>query len=100
MTVYTNEDEHIARKEFEHKKQINEQKHKNLALAERTSLKELHFIRCPKCGMELIEIEYRGLKIDECSECRGIWLDPGKLSAVSQPEKGVLDRLFSVFQSS
>jgi ribosomal protein L37AE/L43A len=82
------------------KKRIEEEKHKKFALAKKTSLKELHFMRCPKCGMELIQIEYKGIKIDECSECRGIWLDAGELSTVSKLEKGVLDKLFSVFQSS
>ena len=57
-------------------------------------------MRCPKCGMELIEIEYKLIKIDECSVCRGVWLDLGELSAISKLERGVLDRLFSVFQDS
>ncbi|HEX2965172.1 MAG TPA: zf-TFIIB domain-containing protein, partial [Syntrophorhabdaceae bacterium] len=70
--------------------------HKYLA-EERKSLKELHFMRCPKCGMELIEIEYKGTKVDECSECRGVWLDAGELDTVSKMEKGALDRFFSVF---
>jgi uncharacterized protein len=100
MSLQKNEDEYIARKEFEHKKRLQEEKRKTLALEERTRLKELHFMRCPKCGMELIEIEYKGLKIDECSECLGIWLDPGELSAVSKLEMGVLEKLFNVFQDS
>jgi len=55
-------------------------------------------MRCPKCGMELIEIDYKGIKIDKCSECEGIWLDAGELEAVSKLEKTVLDKLFSVFK--
>lgn len=98
MKSTEHEDEYIARMEFEKKKRIEDEKHKLLGSAEKTRLKELHFMRCPKCGMELIEIEYKGVKIDECSECRGIWLDAGELSGVSKLEKGALDKLFSIFE--
>ncbi len=55
-------------------------------------------MRCPKCGMELIEIKYKGILVDKCSECEGIWLDAGELENVSKLEKGGLDKLFSVFK--
>jgi hypothetical protein len=55
-------------------------------------------MRCPKCGMELIEIDYKEIKVDKCSECDGIWLDAGELEAVAKLEKGGLDKLFSVFK--
>lgn len=97
MKARENEDEYIARMEFERRKKLEEEKHKKLAAAEKERLKELHFMRCPKCGMELIEIDYKGVRIDECSECRGIWLDAGELSTVSKLEKGALDKLFSIF---
>ncbi|MGA2106401.1 MAG: zf-TFIIB domain-containing protein, partial [Syntrophorhabdales bacterium] len=70
-----------------------------LAENEKKSLRELHHMKCPKCGMELIEIDYKGLKIDECSACKGIWLDAGELAVVSKFEKGGLDKLFSIFGS-
>lgn len=92
------EDEYFARIEFERKKKIEEEKHKKLAEEERRKLKELHFMRCPKCGMELIEIDYRSIKVDKCSECDGIWLDAGEMEKVSAFEKTGLDKLFSVFK--
>jgi len=55
-------------------------------------------MRCPKCGMELIEIAYRGIKIDECSECKGIWLDAGELEVIAKLEKTGLDKFFSIFK--
>ena len=92
------EEEHFVRMEYERKKKIEEEKHKKLAEVERKKLKELHYMRCPKCGMELIEIEYKGIKVDRCSECEGIWLDAGELETVSKLEKSGLDKLFSVFK--
>jgi len=92
------EEEYFARKEFERKKKIEEEKYKKLGGEEKRRLKDLHYMRCPKCGMELIEIDYKGIKIDECSECEGIWLDAGELETVSRLEKTGLDKLFSVFK--
>lgn len=92
------EEEYFARMEFERKKKIEEEKHEKLAEEEKKRLKELHFMRCPKCGMELLEIDYKSIKIDKCSECDGIWLDAGELETVSKLEKSGLDKLFSVFK--
>jgi len=92
------EEEYFARKEFERKKKIEEEKHKKLGDEEKRKLKDIHYMRCPKCGMELIEIDYKGIKIDECSECEGIWLDAGELETVSKLEKTGLDKFFSVFK--
>jgi Zn-finger nucleic acid-binding protein len=61
--------------------------------SERERLKALHFMKCPKCGMGLIEIDYRGIKVDKCSACEGVWLDSGELDAVAGLEKSVLDGL-------
>jgi uncharacterized protein len=46
----------------------------------------------------LIEIDYRGIKVDKCSRCEGIWLDAGELEAISKVEKIVLDKWFDVFK--
>jgi len=92
-----NEDEYIARMEFERKKKVEMERQRELAQEEKKRLKEFHFMKCQKCGMELIEIDYKGTKIDECSQCRGVWLDAGELVAVSKMEKTALDKFFSVF---
>lgn len=92
------EDEYFARIEFEKKKKIGEEKQKNLEEEEKKRMKELHYMKCPKCGMELIEIDYKGIKVDKCSECEGVWLDAGELETVSHLEKTGLDRWFSVFK--
>ncbi|MDP3048880.1 MAG: zf-TFIIB domain-containing protein [Thermodesulfovibrionales bacterium] len=92
------EAEYIARMEYERLKKIEEEKHKRLKAEEKKKLKELHYMRCPKCGMELIEIDYKAIKIDKCSECEGIWLDAGELEAVAKLEKSGLDKLFGVFR--
>ena len=92
------EEEYFARVEFEKRKKAEEEKQRKLAEEEKEKLKELHYMKCPKCGMGLIEIDYKGIRVDKCSSCEGIWLDAGELEAISKFEKTGLDKLFSVFK--
>jgi hypothetical protein len=92
------EDEYFARIEQEMKKKIETQQRKQASKEEREKLRELHFMKCPKCGIDLIEIDFKGMKMDECAECRGMWLDSGEFDALAKLEKPVLERLFSVFK--
>ncbi len=91
------EEEYIARKEFEKKQKLEEEKQKLLAVEEKKRLKALHHMCCPKCGMQLIEIDYNHIKVDECSSCKGVWLDAGELDSVVKLEKTALAKFFSVF---
>lgn len=38
-----------------------------------------HYMKCPKCGHDLEEIDHDHLKVDRCTNCKGIWLDPGEM---------------------
>ena len=92
------EEEYFKRVEFERKQKAEEERHKALADKERAQMKELHYMHCPKCCLNLIEIDYQGIKVDKCSSCEGIWLDAGEFEFVSMKEKGFLDNFFGVFK--
>jgi Zn-finger nucleic acid-binding protein len=34
---------------------------------------------CPRCAADLDVTQRRGIEIDVCPECRGVWLDRGEL---------------------
>jgi hypothetical protein len=98
MTIpSSNEEEYFARREFERRAKIEEEKREEMQAAERQSLKDLHFMRCPKDGMPLLEIDYKGIKIDECSHCKGIWLDHKELDLILAMEKPAISKFFSIF---
>ncbi len=91
------EEEYIARQEFEKLQNIKAANQLKIVEEEKIRLQKLHYLRCPKCGMELVEIGYQGVMIDKCTGCEGIWLDAGELESISKFEKSGLDRLFNVF---
>ena len=92
------EEEYFAREELERLKKLQHEKHLKLAEEEKEKLKKVHFMMCPKCGMDLVEIDYKGITVDQCSECEGVWLDKGEFDAVAKLEKPALNKLFSVFK--
>jgi hypothetical protein len=47
--------------------------------AELDRLKTLHFMRCPKCGHQMVEEQFEGIAIDRCSFCEGIYFDAREL---------------------
>jgi hypothetical protein len=100
MTVKPSEkeEEYFRRVEHERRKKAEAEKHIKLAEQEKKRLRDLHHMRCPKCGMELIEIDHKGVKVDKCIACEGIWLDAGEMEAVARLEKTALDKLFGVFK--
>jgi acetyl-CoA carboxylase beta subunit len=61
--------------------------------------KEAHWMKCPKCGSDLEEINYQRVMIDRCNACKGIWLDSGELELLTegraQLTKGFFNKIFS-----
>ena len=92
------EEEYFKRLEFEKKVRLEQERQKAFAESEKRRLKDLHFMHCPKCGMNLVEINYQGITMDKCSACEGVWLDAGELEQVVGKEKSVLDSFFRVFK--
>lgn len=86
-----NEDEYFARRDAELLRQQREAAQQAAAAEERKS----HYMKCPKCGYDLITGEWDGIQIDQCTHCHGIWFDAGEAEAlikVSPPN--VLGRVF------
>lgn len=92
------EEEYFKRQEIEKLKKMQEEKEKKLKEEEKKKLKELHWMKCPKCGMDMQEIEYKKIKIDKCFSCEGIFLDKGELEEIIRQEgKGILKKISKIF---
>ena len=53
-------------------------------------------MRCPRCSAELKAEEYKGIAVDRCPDCQGLWLDYTELDKLEDvtldddEEKGTL----------
>lgn len=91
------EDEYFARLEFERRRQgLTEHPQPTDEETQQQELAVKQF-RCPKCGAELVAVPYKGIEIDKCSRCQGIWLDCGELEHVVEGEEGFLASMKRIF---
>jgi hypothetical protein len=93
------EDEYFVREDAEKKRKLALQAKKEKEAAELRSLKELHWMHCPKCGLQMHEIKYRGVDVDVCFSCNGVFLDQGELEHLEKPEsQGVMSSILNWFK--
>lgn len=93
------EEEYFLRQQAEKMKAHADKVREETEAAEQERLKKLHYMRCAKCGMEMTEITYRGVQIDKCFACGGIYLDDGELEQLAGTDQkgGVLSGLRRIF---
>ena len=90
------EEEYFARQEAERRRKVAEERQAKLEAEERERARSLHFMKCPKCGMQLDEIAFGDVRVDKCFSCEGLWLDKGELDLIRQKEGGFMGRLLRV----
>ena len=73
------EEEYFAREDIEKKRKLALEQAEQMAVKQREDLKALHFMKCPKCGMDLQTLKRGQVDIDTCFNCHGIFLDAGEL---------------------
>lgn len=61
----------------------------------RKELKDLHYMRCPKCGFEMKEFSLEDIKLDKCSCCEGIFFDRGELEELLKKKAKEKKNFFS-----
>jgi hypothetical protein len=85
-----NEEEYFATQEVELQKRRRERAAKEAEQKRRLS----HYMKCPKCGADLVVEDFRAIEVDRCPECNGVWLDAGEIEALTRAEKGTTSDLF------
>lgn len=94
------EEEFFAREEAAKQHKLAVERAREMKAAELEEMKKLHWMHCPKCGMELKTITFRDVTIDRCFSCHGTWLDAGELELLTGREPGgLLNKIAAVFRS-
>ena len=93
------EEEYFARLEVERVRRVAEERKAMLLAENRERDRALHFMMCPKCGMQLKEIAFGDVRVDKCFSCDGRWLDKGELDLIREKDGGFMGRLLSVLGS-
>jgi hypothetical protein len=86
-----NEDEYFARRDADLLRQQRAAAQQAAAETERKS----HYMKCPKCGYDLITGDWDNIQIDQCTHCHGIRFDAGEAEALLKTASpNILGRLF------
>jgi hypothetical protein len=93
------EEEYFKRQDLERKKRWEAERMAKMAVDEKQRLKDLHWMKCPKCGMDLSEFDFHGVKLDRCLHCNGTFFDHGEIEALlERHEPDLLSRVLSIFK--
>ncbi len=95
----SSEDEYFVREDAEKKRKLALQAKREHQAAELKRLKDLHWMRCPKCGLEMHELKLRGVDVDVCFSCNGVFLDQRDLEHFEKnPAQGVVSAILNWFK--
>ena len=92
------EQEYQARLTMERQRSAAQERNSQIAESDREQQKQLHWMRCPKCGSELSEVQFRAVKVDKCFTCGGVYLDDGELEQLTG-KPGWFDSMLRFFRS-
>ncbi len=82
----TSEDEYFVREDAEKKRKLALQAKKEKEAAELKALKDQHWMHCPKCGLQMHVMKLRGVDVEVCFSCNGIFLDKSDIEKLQKPE--------------
>ena len=94
----TPEEEYFAREEAAKLKKLRADSAASMARHELDALRDAHWMRCPKCGQELHEVDFQGVRMDRCFGCGGSFFDAGEVEKlIERHPHGVASRLNTIF---
>lgn len=95
------EDEYFARENAEKMRKLALDRSREMAEAQKAELKQLHWMRCPKCGMELQTVRLHGMDIDRCFSCGATVFDADELQklGITEDRSGtVMKSILNIFR--
>jgi RNA polymerase-binding transcription factor DksA len=96
------EDDYFAKEDAEKKRKLAHKVHRDMAADEVRRLKALHHGHCPSCGQQMHEVKLRGVPVDICFACNGIFLQAQDVEAfqrqINEGRRGVVSAILNWLQ--
>ena len=90
---YDEEERYFYQREMEMLKKKREELDAAREQREQEASKQRHWMKCPKCGADLEEIEMDGVMVDNCPGCGGSFFDKGEIELMIKAHKGIMPSL-------
>ena len=91
------EEEYFARQEMEKRQALAEKVRDQMQAGELDKLKQSHWNHCAKCGFEMHPIIFKGVTVEKCPNCGGIFLSAGELEQLAGKQDGFIASVLSLF---
>lgn len=72
------EEEYFFREDQEKLRQLRSKLDAERQLRQAEQQRELHWMKCPKCGSNMIEVKLNSILVDKCTGCSGVFFDNGE----------------------
>ena len=92
------EEEYFARQEIEKRKDLAEKVKAQMQAEDLEKLKQLHYNHCARCGFEMHPVIFKGVTIDKCPHCGGIFMDAGEVEQIIGKESGFIGSVLGLFK--
>jgi hypothetical protein len=86
-----NEEEYFKQQEAELQRRRRERADEEAERQKRLS----HYMKCPKCGADLVVETISCIEVDRCPDCNGVWFDAGEVEALTGSRQGTASGLFT-----
>ena len=96
---YDQEERYFREREIELLKKKRSQLDEARRRREEQARREAHWMKCPKCGADLKEVEMDHVMVDKCPGCGGIFFDKGELELIINAHQGFLPSLRKLFHT-
>lgn len=92
------EEEYFHREEQAKLAKLREEAARKAAAEEKEKLRELHHLRCGKCGTKMDTQLYKGVEIEICPACGAVLLDAGELEKLAGADQsGIVSSIADLF---
>ncbi len=85
----------------EHDVELLKKKRQELDAARQTrqtqASQAAHWMKCPKCGADLEEVEMSSVKVDRCPGCEGLYFDKGEVELLMASKAGFMSNIRKLF---
>ncbi len=92
------EEEYFTRQEMDKRKALAEKLKAQMQVEEIEKLKKLHWMHCANCGFEMHSVVFKGVTLEKCPNCGGIFLNAGELEQLAGKEGGFISSVVGLFK--
>ncbi len=94
------EDEFFKQQDQDQLKKLRAKLDKERAEQEKKSRQQAHFMKCPKCGGQMHEFNFKVVMADKCDDCGYTGFDKGELELVAGSDKNVMKGILGFFKKT